>query len=118
MALSDVEKQRILFLSGIAGKALIESSTHYNSVIASRLTNLSSEIELIVRQSLSRLAAIDTKIEQAACRLSASQVDSIRTNPEELYQLRKERLKQIKELCAMLDIPVMRPGGVMVDVCV
>ena len=55
MALSEESKYKVLFHLCHSGKTLIEDSTHYNSVVASRLSNLNTYIEDQVESLLEEL---------------------------------------------------------------
>jgi hypothetical protein len=121
MAFTDKEQQRVLKYLGWAGLTVVADSTHYNSVVNDRLGNnvlkpLTLDIEKEVRAILTRLIAIDTSLDEAICRLSAKQVDSVTTNPRELGQLRSERRKWSKEMSEILDIPMMKSSGATIKV--
>ena len=117
MALTDKEKHNVTFYLGWPGLTLVTGSTHYNSVVNNRLgASLNSYIENLAKGLLSRLEKVDEQIEEARCRLSAESVDNIHMNKQELAMLRKERLKFIRELADLLDIPILRSGGGMVAV--
>jgi hypothetical protein len=118
MALTDQEKTDVLYQLGWSGKTLITSSTDYSKTIADSLINLSSPIELRVRDLLARLVKIDTAISNAICRLSAKEVGDIKLRDDELYQLRREKTRTCRELSDLLDIPVTRSGSGGVSVCV
>ena len=112
MALTDREKHKAVFYLGWSGQTLVVGSTHYNTVVNNRLDVTNIEICRIAKALLDKLAACDEQLEDAKCRLSASSVDNIKLNPEEINQIRKERLKCIRELSDHLDIPIVRSGGV------
>ncbi len=115
MALTSREQQKILRFLGWAGLTVVPDSTHFNSVVNDRLGNnvskpLTVDIEREVRDILERLINIDTCLDEAKCRLTASQVDKITLNKNEISELRKERKRWIRELSDILDIPIMRSG--------
>lgn len=110
MALSDLQKHEIIRYLGWSGKTLIQDSTHYNSIVNSRLDNLNTIIEGQVTGILARLAKIEEQLTSALCRLTAEKVGDIVTNPKEISMLRKEFLRWIKELSDLLDIKIVRSG--------
>ena len=110
MALTDQQKFDIVYFLGWPGKTLIIASTHYNSIVASRLINLNPQIEAQVKGLLARIAAIQKQLDEARCRLAASQVNDIKMNSMEMEQLRKEYLKWIRELSDLLDIKIEKKG--------
>lgn len=116
MALSDKDKHRVIFYLGWSGLTIVTGSTQYNSVVNDRLTGLNQYIENTVKGLLTRLETLDTRLDEAACRLSASEVDGIVLNEEEIYKLRSERKRLIRELSDHLDIPIEKSGGVNVGV--
>lgn len=116
MALSAKEKSKVVFYLGWSGLTLVADSTQYNSVVNDRLAITDTEICRIAKELLDKLAACDEQLQDAKCRLSASSVDNIKLNPREMDQIRKERLKCIRELSDHLDIPVVRSSGVNIPV--
>lgn len=118
MALTDKQKNQVLYYLGWPLKTLITDSTHYQKTIADRFENLNTQIEDIVDDLLDKLEEIDKKLEKARCRLSASKVDDITLNKNEIQMLLKERRRCRNELHRILDIPVLVNDGQMVNVCV
>lgn len=116
MALSVAEKHKVVFYLGWSGLTLVSNSTQYNSVINDRLRNLNDEIERIVRGLIARLEAIDAKLDSALCRLTASEVQDIVLNKDEIPMLKKERKRLLRELSDHLDIPVTKSSGTNVGV--
>ena len=114
MALSDKNKANALRYLGWQQNTIVSGKVHFNSVVNDRLSDLSSEGEKQVKGILTRLENIDTCLDEAKCRLAASSVDNVKMNKDEIYYLRKERTRWIRELSDSLDIPVMRSGGVNV----
>lgn len=110
MALSNNEKQCILFFLGWSGKTIQENSQLYNSVVDDRLNNLLPFHEKKIRQQLTRLTEIDEKIECALDRCAALEIDGIKTNPQEVECLRRERNIQIRQLSFALDIARLDSG--------
>lgn len=119
MALTDQEKLDIIFQLGWPGETLTVDSTSYSKIISDRVTDLSAPIELRVRGLLARVAKVDVALESAVCRLSAKEVGDIVLRDDELYQLRREKKRLLRELSDLLDIPIMRQGdGGGISVCV
>lgn len=116
MALTDAQKHKVVFVLGWSGLTIVANSTQYNSVVVDRLSNLNAEIEKIVKGILARIDSLDLKLDAAACRLSASEVQDIVLNPEEIRMLRSERKRLIRELSDHLDIPIEKSGGVNIGV--
>jgi HAMP domain-containing protein len=111
VALSTKQKHRTIYYLGWPGLTLVSGSTHYNSVVNDRLANLNDEIEKLVKEILERLENLDKSLDEAKCRLTASKVDNIELNKDEIYHLKKERMRQIRELSDHLDIPIMKTHG-------
>lgn len=116
MALSDKDKHRVIFYLGWSGLTIVTGSSQYNSVVNDRLGVVNVQIESLTKGILSRLEMLDTKLEAAACRLAASKVDGIELNEDEIYKLRSERKRLIRELSDHLDIPIEKSGGVNIGV--
>lgn len=116
MALSDKDKHRVIFYLGWSGLTIVAGSSQYNSVVNDRLGVVNVQIESLTKGILARLESLDTKLESAACRLSASEVDGIVLNEDEIYKLRSERKRLIRELSDHLDIPIEKSGGVNIGV--
>ena len=111
MALSTTEKTKILKYLGWALKTIDATSTHYNSIVNSRLINLSNEALVLIRGLLKQIESIDEAMQAALCRFSTSQVGDIKINNAEMEMLKKEYMKRIRELSDMLDIDIERTGG-------
>lgn len=122
MALTDKEKHRAVYFLGWSGLTIVEDSTQYNSVVVDRLGTvakpLNLDIERIVKGLLECLESIDERLKEALCRLTASQIDTITTNPDEIRMLRSERKRNIRLLSDHLDIPITASGGAHVGVVV
>lgn len=116
MALTADQKHKVIFYLGWSGLTIVTGSTQYNSVVNNRLTEITAEIEAIVLGVLARLDSLDSRLDAAACRLSASEVDGIVLNPDEVRMLRSERKRLIRELSDLLDIPIEKSGGSNVGV--
>lgn len=116
MALSDKDKHRVIFYLGWSGLTLVAGSSQFNSVVNDRVSVVNVQIENLTKGILARLEKLDTALEAAQCRLSASEVDGIVLNEDEIYKLRSERKRLIRELSDHLDIPIEKSGGVNVGV--
>lgn len=118
MALTATEKTKIIKYLGWPLKTLDSGSTHYNSIVNSRLINLTVEAEALIKGLLTRIEKIDSAMESALCRMSTQQVGDIKLNNMEMDQLKKEYIKRIRELSDATDIKIERSGGVNVGVVV
>jgi len=116
MALSETEKTDIVFFLGWPAKTLDEKSQIFNSIVDDRLKGLSSAAEARVRKLLSKLKGLDEKLDCAHDRLSASQIDDIKLNKDEVRVLKSERMRCTRELADLLDIKMRKSGGVNVSV--
>ena len=107
MALTSKQKHKVIYYLGWAGLTIVDGSSQYNKVVVDRLgILLNSDIENLIKGLLERLLMIDEALDAAICRLSASTVDNITMNPREIEQLKKERMRLIRELSDHLDIPI------------
>jgi len=118
MALSDVQKDCIVFYLGYPARILYPGSTSYSRIFADRLDNFNIESEKRVKALLMKIESLDKKLEAAQCRVSTLEVDGIKFNAEgEIRSLKRERTRCIQELARFIDIPKI--GGMnMGDVCV
>lgn len=116
MALNASQKADVIFYLGYPGKTLVENSTNYNRTTAQLLENLTEYIEAQVRSILDKLRTQDQRLEDANDRVVALEVGDIKINPEEIDRLKSERLRLIKMLSRLLDIPVVNSSGVMFGV--
>jgi hypothetical protein len=118
--LTTQQQQDVLFYLGWPGKTNVVGSTHYNSVIASRLINLIPEIVGQVTNWLNRIQTIDGILaNQSIYRASTLEIGDIKLNEAEMVVLRKERRRIIGELSDVLDIDVIKSsGGSMVSITV
>lgn len=118
MALSLEDKHRIINHLGLPGKTLIESSTHYNSVVASRLTNLDSYIEDKALSLLDELDAARTKVMGSSTKGNVKRIGDIELDTDKTRMLTKDEYKRlIEELSTLLDISSKKSSGVNFDVC-
>lgn len=120
MALTDKQKHSVIFYLGWSGLTLVEDSTQFNSVVRDRLGTiakpLNAYIEQRVKDLLECLEDLDERLKEAQCRLSASQVDNITMNKDEIMMLKKERRRYIKELADHLDIPIVKSNSSVVSI--
>lgn len=117
MALALAEKHKVIYYLGWSGQTIVAGSTQYNSVVDNRLSkNLNTQIESIVRGLLTRLETLDKRLDDAACRLSASEVDGITLNADEILKLKRERRRWMRELSQHLDIPLQQTDNINVGV--
>lgn len=120
MALTAKQKARVIYYLGWSGLTIVTGSTHFNSVVNDRLgaADSNTEIERLVKDLLECLEQVDEKLKKAQCRLSASKVDTIVLNKDEIQMLKKERMRYIRELSDHLDIPIMRSSAQQVSIVV
>ena len=111
MALTATEKTKILKYLGWALKTIDATSTHFNSIVNSRLINLTNEALVLIRGLLKQIESIDEAMQAALCRMSTQQVGDIKINQNEMDMLKKEYMKRIRELSDMLDINIERTGA-------
>jgi len=111
MSLSQREKSKVIFYLGWSGLTIVEGSTHFNSVVNDRISVDNDEICRIAKIMIGKLEKCDEQLDAAKCRLAASSVDGVKMNQHEISQLKKERLRCIRELSDHLDIPITKSGG-------
>lgn len=105
---TDNEKTTILFYLGWPGKTLKEGSQLFNRVVNDRLENIPDPVLKRTRTILKGLEAMDERLNCGADRLSASKIDDITMNEDEMDQLRKERFLRIREMSDLLNINIVR----------
>jgi len=115
MAFTVQQQQDIIYYLGWPGKTILINSTHYNSVIASRLINLIPAIEAQANALVDRIKGIDKVLIASINRASTLEVQDIKLNPRERETLRAERKKIIGELSDLLDIDIMKSSNVSVS---
>ena len=120
MALSDSRKMKIVTLLGWPGKTLVQSSTHYNSLVNDRLENLTPEIESLVKGMLTKIDDIDTKLNSSLGKAGLRRVGDIEFygDGQSFSDLKTERKRLLKELSDITDIAYVKSGGVNVGVVV
>ena len=106
MALTNGQKNKILYWLGYPGKSLDVGSVLYDKVLSDRLVSLNADTEALVKVLMDKIAALDEKMEQAQCRMATESVGDIKLNSNnEIHLLKGERKRLIKELSVHLDIP-------------
>lgn len=117
MAFNTQQKQDIIYYLGWPGKTLLLNSTHYNSVIASRLDNLIPEIESQANTLVARIKEIDQILRTGSVnRASTLELQDIKLSDREMPRLRSERRTIIGELSDLLDVDVNKSGGTSISV--
>jgi len=118
MALTDKQKDCVVFYLGWPAKTLVVDSTDYSKIFSDRLTDLSTDSEKRIKGILDKLEDIDKQLDEARCRVSTLKVQDIQLNPEEIDQLKKERRRCIKELSCFLDLKVVCKSSSMGNICI
>jgi hypothetical protein len=117
MALDAETKSNIIYYLGLPAKTLIESSTHYNSIIADRLNNLDANTEDIVESLLDEISTARTALKGAPNSFKVKQVGDIVFNTDSGKDLASSEYKRLrKELSDLLDIP-LKSSSNMVGIC-
>lgn len=117
MALTPKEQSKIIQILGYGGKTIQVGSVIYNKITNDRLNRLPPDAEELIRSYICKIEKIEKHMDSALCRLSASEVNDIKLNADELPQLRSERRKIAREVAQFLDIPFRLIGGANVSVC-
>lgn len=117
MALTDKEKTDILFHLGWPLKSLLPGSTHYNKIAVDRMNNLTSPMEDRVRELLCNIEEVRSRLLEAQKRLSASRVDTIELNQDEIDMLKVEMKRLSKELSGLLDLEMLKSSGANISLC-
>lgn len=118
MALTDKQKDCVIFYLGWPAKTLVSGSTDYSKIIVDRLDGLSTDSEKRIKGILEKIEGIDTQLEEARCRASTSKVDNITLNPDEIRLLKSERNRCKKELSHFLDISIKCSGSNMGNIAI
>jgi hypothetical protein len=116
MALTPKEQSKVVQILGYGGKSIQVGSVIYDKIMNDRLAHLTPDGEELVREYIGKILRIEKHMDAAVCRLSASEVNDIKLNSDELPQLRSERRKIAREVANFLDIPFQMVGGVNVSV--
>lgn len=118
MALDLEQKNKIIYYLGLAGKTLIEDSTHYNSIVASRLKNLNVYIEDEVDTLLTDIDATRTRLKGTSTKGNVKRIGDIELDTNRSRSMVTTEYKRlIRELSSLLDIPSMNSFGSMSNVC-
>jgi hypothetical protein len=115
MAFTTQQMQDIIYYLGWPGKTILPDSTHYNSVIYSRLVSLIPEIESQATALVTRIKDIDKVLIASIARASTLEVGDIKINQREREELRAERKKVLVELSDLLDIDVMKSSNTSIS---
>ena len=118
MALTETQQHDVIFYLGWPGKTLVTSSTHYNKVIADRLTNLNTNTETQVTGLLAEIVALRTKYGASTSRMLVKKVGDIELNTDEHHTLGREYRRVLRDLSQLLDIPLKKGGGMTIGLCV
>jgi hypothetical protein len=116
--LSSQEQNKVVQLLGYGGKVIQAGSVIYDKVMNDRLHQLPPDTETLTRAYLAQVAVIESQMNAAVNRLSASKLDDITLNNRELQDLRCERKKIAREIADLLDIPYVGSSGGGISVCV
>jgi hypothetical protein len=118
MALSELEKVKVLRLLGWSAKTLDSTSTSYSKIISDRLENLSAATLAEVAYFLDRLDKLETRLDSAISRAGIKSIDDIELFGDEFTVLRKEKTKLIRELSVLLDIFIVGASSAPSQGCV
>lgn len=118
MALSTSTKLKIVTNLGWPAKTLVVSSTHYNSMIADRLNNLTPEIETLVNAKLTLVETLNSKLTSSLGKAGLKRIGDIEffENGQAFIDLKNEKNRYLNELSDLLDIKKVKSGGVNVSV--
>ena len=118
MALSDLEKSKVLYYFGWPAKTLEITSTDYSKDVVDKLTTLPITAETLIRGMIGKADSLDDKLEKASSRALASKVGDIELAADEIQKLRGERNRVLRELSDFLDIEIVRQSSGSVSVVV
>lgn len=118
MALSQEDKHRILFHLCHSGKTLIEGSTHYNSVVASRLDNLNTYIESQLESLLEDLESTRARFVSSPTKSNVRRIGDIELDTDKSLSLINSEYKRLQnELSSLLDIPNLCKSRSCIGIC-
>ena len=118
MALSAENKHKILFFLCYSGKTLIEDSTHYNSVIASRLDNLNEYVETQVTDLITAIESIRTKLASSPSKSNVRRIGDIELDTDKSSSLIHGEYKRLRsELASLLDVTDRCRGRNTIGIC-
>ncbi len=117
MALTSLEKTKIIQLLGYGAKTIQVGSVIFNKVLNDRLDNIPDDAETIVREYLAKIEKNEDQIASETARMGVIQIDDIKLTDSGALSVRGERKRWSKELALFLDIPMSGGGsGNMVSV--
>lgn len=111
MALTDENKGKVLYHLNYPANSIVEGTMDYHSIIDDRLSNLPAFGETNLLAVLTKMDAIETKIEEAQSCLKIKSVDGVTFNMDHIDNLRAEYRRLQKKLSSIVDIPAKRSGG-------
>lgn len=120
MALSEDNKIRIAIALCYPGTITTEGNVNYNSVFVDRVTNIPAYVETRAVEILTKIDAIDSKLESSPTKSNIKRIDEIEFDTSMSFDLiRKESRRLRNELSNLLDIPNKcgGSGGMCVSVC-
>ena len=99
----------IVFYLGYPAKVLVPNSTHYNKIIANRMTNLLDATVTTVEGLLTLITETRTKLDATRDDANVTNVGEIALSPDyvDKYIVRQYD-RYLKELSSILDIPMRR----------
>lgn len=109
--MTDAERARVRRYLGFSDR-----SQGLFTVLESTISSLSSEGEEDVLNILDELTDIETKLSDARCRLKAARVEDITLNSDEIYALRDEGKRLVRDLSTVLGIRPLRAPFTSADV--
>lgn len=118
MALTDSEKGEAIYFLGYPAKTLVAGSIDYSRRVAERFENLPDHFEVRIRKTMTRLRAVDEKMDDAVNRYAVKDLDGIQLNENERSQLIAERNRLLLQLSHLLDLPPVKKGGLNIGVCI
>jgi hypothetical protein len=110
MALDQTQKYTILRYLGWPIRTIDSTSSSYSNIINGRLTGFPDDAIAMLTPLLTRMAAIDTKLQGMVNQSNVKSIDDIEFFQDGTYDLRAERGKLIKEIASMMDMPI-GPGA-------
>lgn len=122
MAFTAEEKYKIIRFLGYPANTLKEGSLSYSKILSDRLLSVETAAEAEIRLILDRIIALDEGLATAVDQSGVKRIDDIEffggdQGGSKLAELRKERMRLIKELSQLLDINMVSSGS-MGNVCV
>ena len=111
MALSEDQKQKILYHLNIPALSIVSGSTHYNSIVNDRLVDITNEIQDIVEKILEDIQCAEDELASAKKCLKVAAIGDIRMNTDHLHNLKFEYKRLRNKLSDTLDISMKRGGS-------